>query len=228
TSSALRTSRRKPFPSGPSTARSSPGSSSASARVPGPIGSIKNASSPRGAKQRLIGRGSTRPGASSMKNCPGPPRSSEPRVTRRSAYGPTHSTATMLRRSRLMSLLQRQRGLGARLRDRVDGRARDGERRDARNTCDDRGLADRVAVTASVPAVGRVDDEIDVAASYERHDRVALGDVPDVDPGERQGASGAVGRHEVEAEGGEAARDRHDRQLVVVADGEEGAPAGGQ
>jgi hypothetical protein len=38
------------------------------ARVPGPIGSIRNASSPGGARQRLIGRGSSRPGASSMKN----------------------------------------------------------------------------------------------------------------------------------------------------------------
>ena len=46
TSSGRSTSRSKPLPSGPSTCSSSPGSSAQSARVPGPIGSIRNASSP--------------------------------------------------------------------------------------------------------------------------------------------------------------------------------------
>ena len=41
-----------------------------------------------GARQRLIGRGSSRPGASSMKNCPGMPGSSPPRSSLRSVYGP--------------------------------------------------------------------------------------------------------------------------------------------
>ena len=41
-------------------------------------------SSPGGARQRLIGRGSTRPGGESMKNCPGLPGSSSPRSTRSS------------------------------------------------------------------------------------------------------------------------------------------------
>ena len=52
--------------------------SAQSAWVPGPIASSRNASSPGGAWQRLIGRGSTRPGASSMKNWPGTPGSSPP------------------------------------------------------------------------------------------------------------------------------------------------------
>ena len=37
----------------------------------GPIASSRKLSSPGGAWQRLIGRGRSRPGASSMKNCPG-------------------------------------------------------------------------------------------------------------------------------------------------------------
>src|SRR3989304_5259304 len=51
----------------------SPQAAEASAREPGPTGSIRKASSWRGAKQRLIGRERTRPGASSMKNWPGTP-----------------------------------------------------------------------------------------------------------------------------------------------------------
>ena len=41
--------------------------------VPGPSASTRNPSSRSGAVQRLNGRGSGRPGASSMKNCPGVP-----------------------------------------------------------------------------------------------------------------------------------------------------------
>ena len=52
-------------------------------------------------------------------------------------------------------------GSGARVRDRLDRGARDGERRDARNARDDGRLADRVAVAARVAALGRVDDEVD-------------------------------------------------------------------
>ena len=55
---------------------------------------------PDGARQRLKGRGSSRPGASSMKNCPGSPGSSPPRARRTSAYGPIASFATTRRRSR--------------------------------------------------------------------------------------------------------------------------------
>ena len=76
---ASRTSSRKPLPSGPKIAISSPGSSSAIARVPGPTGSTRKPSSPRGAWQSESGRGRTRPGASSMKNWPGVPGSSAPR-----------------------------------------------------------------------------------------------------------------------------------------------------
>ena len=76
--------RWKPFPSGPSTPIESPGRAAQSARVPGPIGSIRKPSSPSGARHSDIGRGSSRPGASSMKNCPGMPGSTSPRATRRS------------------------------------------------------------------------------------------------------------------------------------------------
>ena len=86
----------KPLPSGPSTWIAAPGSSAQSARVPRPSGSMRNASSPGGARQRLIGRGSSRPGASSMKNCPGRPGSSSPRSTRSSVYGPTLSRPVTL------------------------------------------------------------------------------------------------------------------------------------
>ena len=58
-------------------------------------------SSPGGARQSENGRGSSLPGASSMKNCPGSPGSSPPRSTRTSVYGPTPSTPTTLRCSRL-------------------------------------------------------------------------------------------------------------------------------
>ena len=52
-----------------------------------------------------------------------------------------------------MPLLERDGLLGARVRDRLDGGAGDGERRDARHARDHRGLADRVAVAAGVPAL---------------------------------------------------------------------------
>ena len=71
----------------------SPGATPAIASVPGPIGSTRNASSPAGARQSENGRGSSRPGASSMKNWPGSPGSSPPRSTRTSVYGPTASIA---------------------------------------------------------------------------------------------------------------------------------------
>ncbi len=73
TRSGRATERSKPLPSGPVTRIASPGSSDAMARVPAPTGSTRNPSSPRGARHRLNGRGSTRPGASSMKNWPGAP-----------------------------------------------------------------------------------------------------------------------------------------------------------
>src|SRR5438034_673859 len=228
TSRGLPTSRRKPLPSGPKTASSSPASSSARALVPGPIGSIRNASSRGGAKQRLIGRGNARPGASSMKNCPGIPRSSDPRATRRSAYGPIHSTSTTLRRSRFMPLLQRERRLRARLRNGLDGCARNRERGDAGHACDDRGFANRVPVASSVATLGGVDDEVDAAAAYECDDGFTFADVFDGDRRECERARRPFGCDELEAEGDEVARDRDDAELVVVADGEKGSTTGGE
>src|SRR5712691_2888580 len=208
TSSGRSTLRRKPFPSGPRMWSSSPGSSAHNARVPGPIASIKNASSLGGARQRLIGRGSSRPGASSMKNCPGTPGSSPPRPTRSSVYGPTFSFARTLSRSRLTfdPLLEGEGLLGARVRDRVHGGGGAGQRRDARYARDERGLADQVPVQARAGALGGVDDEVAAAASDQVDDgqlTPILGHLPDafhleLDLGESAGGPG--GGHQLEAE----------------------------
>ena len=72
TSSGRSTSSRKPLPSGPRTPIASPGSSAAErARAGADRVDQERRARPAGARQRLIGRGSSRPGASSMKNCPG-------------------------------------------------------------------------------------------------------------------------------------------------------------
>src|SRR5215217_7532816 len=147
------------------------------ARVPGPIASIRNQSSPAGAAQTLIGRGSTRFGAASMKNCPGVPGSRFPRAARRSVYAPTRSTATTLSASRLSTdpLLEREDGLAARVRDRVRGRPRACERGDAGDPRGQRRLADPIAVAPRTGAAARrVDDEVATAAADEIDDGVAL------------------------------------------------------
>src|SRR5436190_21911205 len=138
------------------------------ARVPGPTPPGRNASSPAGAWQRLIGRGSTRPGASSMKNCPGRPGSMSPRSTRTSEYGPTASLATTLRRLLLRTdaLLQRKSEIALSIRDRVNRRPRAGHGRDARHPRGERRLADQIAVRSRTRRTeGRVQDEIAVAAA---------------------------------------------------------------
>src|SRR5439155_23189811 len=173
TSNGRSTSSRKPTPRGPSTRRSSPGPRPHSARVPGPIGSTRNASSPGGARQRLNGRGSRRPGASSMKNWPGTPGSRPPRSTHRSVYGPTGSLARTLSRSDLdiEPFLERERRFRARAGDRVDGRGRARERRDARDARRERRLADSVAVGACVLTLRRVDHEIAASPTNQVDDR---------------------------------------------------------
>src|SRR3990170_9046487 len=126
----------------------SPQAAEASAREPGPTGSMRKASSRRGAKQRLIGRERTRPGASSMKNWPGTPGSSPPRSTRTSRYGPTSSAARTLSASRRTAFLEGEGVLAAGARDRLDGGEGAAERRHARNTRGERRLADEGAVGA--------------------------------------------------------------------------------
>ena len=148
TSSGRATSSRKPFPSGPNTSISSPALECASARVPGPDRVDQERELPGGARQRLIGRGSSLPGASSMKNWPERPgRASRARSAPACTGRPLAELITV-RRSRLDidPLLQRQRVLRARVRDRVDRGGRAGDRRDARDARDERGLADQVAV----------------------------------------------------------------------------------
>ena len=96
------------------------------------------------------------------------PARAPPRSTRSSVYGPT---ASVLRdryaRSRLSSIRswRRQRELRARVRDRVHGGRGAGDRRDAGDARDERGLADPVAVRALQRAAERrVDDEVAAAA----------------------------------------------------------------
>src|SRR5829696_563082 len=149
----------------------SPGERDASARVPGPIASMRNPSSPGGAEHRLIGRGRTVSGGCNMKNWPGIPGSRPPRSTRSSVYGPTGSTATTLSAARFgMAFLKRQRVLAARVRDRVDRGLRTRERRDAGDARDERGLADEIAVAAGARALRRVDDEVALPAADEVDD----------------------------------------------------------
>src|SRR5579862_1666616 len=230
TRSGRSTSSRNPFPSGPKTWIPSPGSSAHSAEVPGPTASRRNASSPGGARQSESARGRSRPGASSMKNCPGAPGSREPRSTRSSVYAPTESTPVTLRRSRLGidPLLQRQRMVGARVRDRVHGGGRAGDGGDARNATRQRGLANRISVRARVASLGRVYDEIAPAAPDEIDDGelVAVGlaelaDRLDVEPGTGERRRGSFRRVQTEAETRERRRDRHRCLLLGRADGEE-------
>src|SRR5256714_13625608 len=231
TRSGRGTSRRKPFPSGPRTPSSSPRSSAQRALVPGPIGSIKTPSSPGGARQRLIGRGRRRPGASSMKNWPGRPGSPPPRRTRSSVYGPTGSTPATLSGARLAgtdALLQGEGGLGPGVTDRVHGRGGAREGRDARDARDERGFADQVAGGAGIGSVRCVHDEIAAAPPHEVDDCAALLDRLDLEAGGGERARGAVGRDEREAEPGQRGRDRDEGRLVVVANGEERRTRGGQ
>src|SRR5205807_3416686 len=128
-----------------------------------------NASSPGGARQRLIGLGSRRPGASSMKNCPGSPGSRPPRFSRSRVYGPTASLATTSSRFLLRtdSLLERYGEVALRVRDRVHGCSGAGHGRDAGDPRSDRGLADQVAVRARARvAEGRVHDEVAVTTAH--------------------------------------------------------------
>src|SRR5919197_1403260 len=236
TSSGRATSSRKPLPSGPRIPSRSPLPSAPRARVPGPIGSIRNASSPGGARHRLIGRGSRRPGASSMKNCPGTPGSSPPRSTRSSVYGPTGSAAETLSSSRLSidPFLQRDRDLLTRVRDRLDRGGGAGERRDARDAGDERGLADPVPVRAGARALRGIDDEVAASAPEQVDDGRArslfghLAHVFDREPGGGQDPCRSGRREQAEAERCERLGHGNDRGLVLVTDGEERRPTGGQ
>src|SRR5581483_1280285 len=208
----------------------SPGCNAQSASVPGPTASRRNASSPRGARQSESARGSTRPGASSMKNWPGTPGSMPPRSSRRSVYAPIVSTPATLRSSRfgIDPLLQRERLLRPRVRDRVHGRGGAGDGCDARDAPRERRLANRISVRAGVPALGRVDDEIAAAAADEIDDgelvAVRLAQLAHrfhgkARTGERRRR--ALGRVQAEAEAGERRRDRDGGALLDRSDGEE-------
>src|ERR1051325_5847881 len=233
TRSGRSTSSRKPFPSGPRIASRSPGFSEQSACVPGPIGSIRKASSASVARQRLIGRGRSRPGASSMKNWPGMPGSSRPRSTRTSVYGPTASVPVTLCAARVSidPLLEAEGDLVPRVCDRLDGGGRAGDRRDAGHAGDKRGLADQIAVRARAGPLRRVDDEIATAAADQVDDRGAaalLRHLAHVLDGKARGGEHPRrprGGEQLEAESVERSRDRHNGVLVLVAHREEGRAA---
>src|SRR5581483_7485165 len=151
------------------------------------------------------------------------PGSSDPRSTRRSAYGPIHSTATTDRRSRRgtpelllrrVALLQRNRMLRACFRDGVDGRPRAGQRRDAGNACDDGGLADRVSVAARIASFRRVDDATEPPLPQPLDERPPLLHLRDLDAGRGEHARGTGGRRELEPEPREPARDGDGGDLV--------------
>src|SRR6266568_9377407 len=201
-----------------------PGASSQRAAVPGPIASMRNASSPGGARQRLIGRGSRRPGASSMKNCPGTPASTPPRATRSSVYAPTCSFATTLSRSRLMldsllKLLQRERLFAAGVCDRIhrSGCARQG--RDSGPPRYEGRLADQIAVGPGPRSLRSVDDEVAAATPDEIDHRRALAvfrhlaHAFHLEPGRGERVRGTCCGQQLEPQLGEPICDLDDRPL---------------
>src|SRR5205823_392545 len=236
TSSGRSTSSRKPLPSGPRIRSVSPAAREHNALVPGPIGSIRKPSSLDVARQRLIGRGKSRPGTSSMKNWPGIPGSSLPRSTRSSVYGPTTSLPATLSALRVStdSLLEAERDLVLRVGDCLDGGRRAGDRRHAGDAGQECRLADQVAVRARARALRRVDDEVAAPAADEvDHARVlaVLGHLADVLHGQSRGGQRvrrAGGCDQLEAERVQRTRDGDDGGLVLVADGEERRALGRQ
>src|SRR5436190_5808206 len=234
TRSGRSTSRRKPFPRGPSTCSRSPRETPASACVPGRTGWMRSPSSVRVARQRLIGLGRSLPGGASMKNWPGIPDSTRPRRRRRSRYGPTSSTRTTSTSSLRNALLERDRVLASRSRDRLDRCEGACEGGDARNARYERRLADEVAIRARASARRRVDDEFTAPAPDEVDDRgaaVLLAHLAHACHGEARGGQRvrcARGRAELEAELDEPPAELDRGVLVRVADGEEGRTAFGQ
>src|SRR2546423_10331180 len=233
TSTGRSTSSRNPWPSGPKTWTASPRPSLQSDSVPGPTGSIRKASSPAGARQSESARGRSRPGASSMKNWPGDPGSTPPRSKRSSVYGPTGSAPATRSSSRrgsdtdhlhLDPLLERERVLVPRGSDRMHPGSSARERRDARDTRCECGFANRVTVRASVPALGRVQDEIATALANEVDDGLAFVDLLDIEARDAKRLRGAARRHEREAEPGERGGHRNERGLISIAHREERRP----
>src|SRR6476659_9308099 len=113
-----------------------------------------------------------------MKNWPGRPTSPPSLRSTSSVYAPTASTrSTTSRRAGSandmrfldnglgVQILKRHRRHRLRLGDRLDGRGRTGQRRDAGDVVADRGLADLVAVGACSPAEWGVDHQVDDAAA---------------------------------------------------------------
>ena len=139
------------MPSGPRTASASPGSSAQSARVPGPIGSIRNASSParreaerhrprqqparRLEHEELPGHARVEPAAVDA----------EQRVRADRLDGDDRYAARVSASIRSWS---ESAGSARAFAIACTAAARAGERRDARDARDERGLADPVAVRA--------------------------------------------------------------------------------
>ena len=176
-----------------------------------------------------------------MKNCPGDAGveaaalEAEKRV-RPDRLAPHHPEALAARVTpRSDPLLERERRLGPGVPDRMDGGRGAGDRRDAWNPRDERGLADEVAVGPRAAPLRRVHDEVAATVADEVDDRlvpfVGVRDLPDLLDVETRGAQrprGALRGDELEAEPRERGRDRDRRRLVVVADGEERRTGGRQ
>src|SRR5439155_8348421 len=114
-----------------------------------------------------------------------------------------HVSLTCARRTD--SLLKRDGDLRLRVGDRLDRGGGAGNRRDARNAGDERGLADQVAVRTRPRTVRRVDDQVAASAADEIHHRGSdselghLAYVLDREPGGCEHVRGACGRDELEA-----------------------------
>ena len=172
TRSGRRTSRSKPLPSGPKTWIASPRPSAQRARVPGPIGSTRNWSSPDTARHRLIGRGSTRRSLE-HEELSGNTRLEIPSLEPDEPVGPICSTPIARNRSRRAFTPRSRCAPAATAPTRLShsrSHARPPPRRDrghTRHACDERGLTDEIAVGARTASLRRVDDEIATPAAHE-------------------------------------------------------------
>ena len=128
----------------------------------------------------------------------------------------------------LDSLLQGERGLCSRARDRVHCRGGARDRGHARHAGDERRLADEVAVRTSASSLGRVDDEIAVPPAYEvdygllTFERVRdLRHLRELEACRAQRPRRSFGRDEIEIEARKRGGNGDDGELVLVANAEE-------
>src|SRR3954469_7130305 len=112
--------------------------------------------------------------------------------------------------------LQRERAFPPCGGDRMHRGCSTGERRDARDTRDERGFADRVAVAACTSTGRGVDDKRTLVAPDQVDDCAPLLDLAHLESCSAQRLGRPTCRHEVEAETRECGRDRDERRLVRI------------